>query len=153
MALTTLQVAQIFQVLCLPQDGLAVVATTLSHRPPTNTQVWAPTYNQADMTALVTVITARITAANSNADLCTLIGVELARWGTIGSSPLVITHTSAGAQGIIIHYDKERENIRQRVGNLLGVSVPEGGFLKETEITWGKHPAQLVAGGGLDGDR
>jgi hypothetical protein len=57
----------------------------------------------------------------------------LVRWDEIGvSSPLKITTTSQGTSGIIIDYEQERSNIRQAIGNCLGVYVPPMGFWEYT---------------------
>jgi hypothetical protein len=38
---------------------------------------------------------------------------------------------SAGETGIVVDYPQERENVRQLIGNSLGLVIPQGGFYAE----------------------
>ena len=140
MALTTAERARFMEVIGLPPSGGTIVVTSLVHWPFSNTQSWEPTYNIGDMTDLIAAVDARLTAMS--ADTETIVKNLLTRYAEIEVSPMKITTTVGGAGGNVIDHNTERENIRQRISNAVGLAVPEGGFLKEIQATYGKSLAR-----------
>ena len=140
MALTTAERARFMEVIGLPPSGGTIVVTSLVHFPFSNTQSWEPTYNVGDMTDLIVAIDARLTAMSSDTE--DIVQALLIKYAEIEVSPMKITTTVGGAGGNIVDHATERENIRQRISNAVGLAVPEGGFLKEIQATYGKSLAR-----------
>lgn len=140
MALTATERARFMEVIGLPPSGGTIVVTSLVHWPFSNTQQWEPTFNVGDLSDLITAVDARLTAMS--ADTEAIVRTLLTRYTEIEVSPMKITTTVGGAGGNVIDHKTERENIRQRISNAVGLAVPEGGFLSEIQATYGKSLAR-----------
>lgn len=145
MALTSDERAIFFEMIGLPPAGGSVVVTSLVHWPFSNTQSWEPTWNVGDLSGLITAIDARLTAMSSETE--SRIRDILTRFDVISSSPMKVTQAAGGAAGNLVNHEQERENLRQYASNLIGVAVPEGGFLKEIQRTYGKSLAKWASPG------
>lgn len=135
MALTAAQISKVFEVIALPESGSTTLVTNLVHYPYTNTSTWEPCWNTGDLSGLVARIKVNISLMNATTE--TIVTGLLTTWDDIGSTnPLRVT-SSQQAAGVLVDNDKQRELIRQRVGNLIGLAVPQGGFLGEMQRVYG----------------
>jgi hypothetical protein len=124
------ETAQICEIIGIPVGGLGLVTTSFTHIPPVLAQIWSPTYTTGDFTTLMQ----RIWDQLNGADPSTVNRVRnyLQRWDEIGASnPMVLNTGSAGESGVVVNYPQERENIRQLIGNLIGLVVPQAGYYSE----------------------
>ena len=69
----------------------------------------------------------------------------ISRFMEIEVSPSKVTSSAAGTGGRLADHDVERENIRQALSNIIGLAVPEGGFIAEIQRTYGKSLARWVS--------
>ena len=119
----------------LPESGRAIINTSLSHRPPSLSNTFEPTYATGNFSNLITVIKDQVALANENQVL--QVRALLTRWSAITSyKPMSINTGTSGEQGTIIDYDREREGIRTAVANTLGVACPIGGFLADAQRSY-----------------
>lgn len=120
MALSAAQIAQIYEIAGIPQQGAGYAAFALA-------SLFGPAGEAFSFTAVCTALDARIAAVSASQE--TRIGTHLTRWDTIGgTSQLQINKSSEGAEGTIVDDPAEREAIRQAIFNLLGFICPRGGF-------------------------
>lgn len=144
MAFTTDQKSIIYEILGIPENGYSVNTLALVHAPYSNVGVWNPTYNTGDFTTLLASIAAQITRVEALPSCETRVKALLTRWDEIGTSSMTAVEKSpSGAEGRIFDAEVERCNIRVRLSNLVGVSVPKGGFLAEIEATYGKSAGKM----------
>lgn len=143
MALSATEKIQFYQIVGLPAAGSGLVLTSLVHVPFSNTQSWEPTWNVGDFSDLITAVDAKLAAAT--AEQITRMQSLITRFMEIEVSPVQIRQTATGAAGIIADHGKERENIRQTLANVLGLAVPEGGFISEIQRVYGKSLARWVS--------
>jgi len=143
MALSATERIQFFQIVGLPAEASGLVITSLVHVPFSNTQSWEPTYNVGDMSDLIDAIDAKLTAAT--AEQVTRMQSLISRFMEIEVSPTKVTSSAAGTGGRLADHDVERENIRQALSNIIGLAVPEGGFIAEIQRTYGKSLARWVS--------
>jgi hypothetical protein len=143
MPLSATERIQFYQIAGIPTGGGGLILTSLVHVPFSNTQNWEPTYNVGDFTALVTAIDAKLTAAS--ADAVTRLQSLITRYMEIEVSPVKVNQTATGAAGVIADHSRERENIRQTISNVIGMAIPEGGFISEVQRTYGKSMARWVS--------
>jgi hypothetical protein len=130
MAFSTTNVAKLYAIFQLPKDTeAALILTTLAHAPITQISQYFPTYTLQDITTARTRITDIL--ATCSAEDQVLVEAQITNYDTIATSPMTISRSDNGATGTIIDHAQERELIRQYIGNLLGISIPEGGWLGE----------------------
>lgn len=145
MAFTAAEKSTIYEVFGIPENGYSVNTLSLVHAPYSNVGVWNPTYNTGDFTTLLASIATQITRVEAIATCEVRVRALLTRWDEIGTSSMTTVEKSpSGAEGSIFDAEKERQNIRVRLSNLVGVSVPKGGFLAEIEATYGKSAGKMV---------
>jgi len=123
-AFTEDEVAQIFEIFGVPQGGRGVIVTALSHLPPSLAAEWEATWTAGDFTAVVTQIQAAIQAAAEPQRV--RVRLLLTRWSELCSAPTLQVRGE-----VELHAAREMDRVRERLGNLLGVAVPTGGFLSE----------------------
>ena len=143
MALSEVYVVKLLEMWGLPPAGGTITVTALVHWPFSNSQSWESTYNAGDITALVAAC--RTNISNLTTESQTLITPIIDRFEEIKYSPMKVTSAAGGAGGNLVDHAKERENLRQLTANLCGVAVPEGGFLAETQRTYGKSLAKWAS--------
>lgn len=139
MAFTATQKAQIYEILAVPLSGNSVTVTSLVHQPYSNVAVWFPTWNRGNYDGLRAAIDEAIASASTETQA--LVATILTRWVELGTSPLRVDTGDDGAAGRLVDYEAEREIIRRRLANHLGIAVPEGGYLAEIQRTFGKSCA------------
>ncbi len=125
MPLNTAQIAQIYEILGVPQhsSGSVLVGITGSFGPVIETYDLNPVIDRID----ACIATLQLDQANR-------ILALLARHAVVSTTnPLQLTAASGGARGTIVDYPAEREAIRGALGNLLGIAVPTGGFVAEAQ--------------------
>jgi hypothetical protein len=145
MAFTADQKSVIYEILGIPENGYSVNTLSLVHAPYSNVGVWNPSYNTGDFTAMLASIAAQIARVEAIASCQTRVSALLTRWDEIGTSSMTaVSKSPSGAEGKIFDAEVERCNIRLRLSNLVGVSVPKGGFLAEIEATYGKSAGKMV---------
>ena len=151
MAFTADEKSTIYEVFGIPENGFSTNTLSLVHAPYSNVGVWNTTFNRGDYTTLITAINLQITLTEGIPSCETRVRNLLVRWDEIGTtSTTAIAKAASGAEGKIFDADNERKNIRIRLSNLIGVSVPEGGFLRELDLTYGKSAGKMVNSGGGD---
>ena len=123
-AFTDNEIAQIFEIFGVPQGGRGVIVTSLSRLPPSLAAAWEATWTAGDFTAVVNEVLARIEAAAEPQR--TRVRQLLTRWDELGGAPTLQLRGN-----IELHAARELDRVRERLGNLLGVAVPPGGFLGE----------------------
>jgi hypothetical protein len=149
MPFTSAEKAVIYEILGLPRSGHTVNTLSLVHYPFSNVNSWNPTWNVGDMTSLLAAIDAAITATEAFADTVARVQAYLAKWDDLGGeNEMRIESGQNGVTGVIVDSDQRRVNIRLRVANLLGISVPAGGYLHEIEAVYGKSLGRITQGHG-----
>lgn len=146
-AFTTAEIKKVFSIIGLPQDGAGLIATSLSHRPPSLAQTWEPTWTTGNLSGFVAQVNTKLAAANDAT--CDEVRSVFGTWDAIKISPMRLTSTGSGEEGRVVDDEMQREAIRQFVGNELGISVPKGGFMADTARS---YPANSSGGADL-GDR
>lgn len=130
MALTAANRVKVYEVIGLPPEGSDhTVATTLAHMPITQLQTWETTYTHTNMADMRTSIDANLAAIS--AETQTRIELYLTEWDSIAISELSVTKADNGVEGHLVSDEDRRELIRQRIGNLVGIWVPKGGWMAE----------------------
>ena len=126
---TSLEKTQIFQHFGIPQNSnpyaVYAVATIFG--------------SFGEPFATTTIVAQLNTALDAvTADQYTQIQEQLARLTAIGrTSQVRIMQTAAGSKGVIVDYPKEREDIRRELANIIGFTVPTGGFYAEKRASGG----------------
>jgi hypothetical protein len=139
MALSAANISKVYELLGIPQGGAGVIVTSLSHVPPSLAQAWTSTYTEGDFAEIVTKINARLAALS--AETQTLVEAWLTQWDSIK------TATSLKLSGEVeMDFEEEAQKCREAVGNLAGIAVPFGGFLKETQDIYGTGRGTAGAG-------
>jgi hypothetical protein len=121
-------VFEVAEVLGVPQDRPERVTTSLSELPPALAARWEETWTAGDFTAVVTQIQAAIEAITEPQRVKKRL--LLARW-----AQLHLALISEAQDGVKLHFECEMDRVRERLGNLLGIAVPPGGFLAERRET------------------
>lgn len=130
MSLSATNRVLVYEVIGLPPEGTEhTIATTLAHLPVTQLQTWEPTFTHSTITNLRTSIDANL--ATISAETQVRIETFLEDWLDVSVSELSVDTADNGVKGQIVNDDKRRENIRQRIGNLVGIWVPKGGWMAE----------------------
>lgn len=125
MALTVDEIAQVYEIAGIPQNGDGFAAFALS-------SLWGPAGEAYDFSTIITALNAKITALS--AAQCTRIRLYLTRWDDMGgTSQLMLSKSSDGAEGVVVNDPGEREAIRKTIFNLIGFFCPRGGFLTQFE--------------------
>ena len=140
------QVADIYDLLGLPFHGLTTNVTALFYYPYSQLETWQPSWQHGDLTKFYT-------ALNTGMALCTQFQVDLVEkylvtWRKISISPMHLTGAANQVTGDVVKHDEQRELIRQRVSNLLGVVIPRGGYLHEAEAVLGRSLSEFMSGSG-----
>jgi len=148
MAFSATNKAKIYAIFQLPKDTeAALILTTLAHAPITAISTYFPTFTTQDITTARTRIDAILTGCSAEDQV--LVEAQIANYDGIATSPMIISRSDNGASGTIIDHKQERELIRQYIGNLLGISVPEGGWLGELRrMGFGANPYPYNGGSG-----
>lgn len=134
MAFSDTNITKLYEIFGFPEGGEGVIITSLSHIPPSLSNSWEPTYTVGDMSTLKTRIDTSLTAAADNPTLKTQVEAWIAEYDTIGKgSVLHVTAAGGGAQGELVNDPQKIENIRQGIGNLIGLWIPKGGFWGATQ--------------------
>lgn len=137
MAFTNAEISQMFEIFKIPESGRSINVKALVHYPFSMVENWTPNYTSGDLTVLVTAIKANIALATATVE--TRARTFLTRWDEItASSPLKVTQSINGSVGVIVDHEQERRNIRVGLANLLGLAIPEGGYLSEMQAIYGK---------------
>lgn len=122
MALDDAMKAKIRQIFGIPQVGNGYNVHELA-------TLFGPWGEEYDFTAVLTELDGRLTAAALVTETVNRITAVITDWDSIGStSPLQIWKSSSGAEGVIVDYPQQRENIRLELSRLLGFNCPKGGF-------------------------
>lgn len=137
MALSAANRIMVYEIVGLPPDtSEAVITTTLAHVPVTQIGAYSPTFTKSDISSLVTAIDAAL--ADISTENQTRVEGFIASWNDIGStSPMVLTEADNGVKGTIVDHESQRNLIRTRVGNLVGIYVPPGGWIMELQRMFG----------------
>lgn len=126
MALTSAQIVQVFEILGIPKSGSGLIVTSLSHVPPSLADSWTSTYTEGDFSEIVTKVSAALAALDS--DQVARVQTWLTQWASICS------YRSLKLNGDVqMDFQQEMQHVRDMIGTLIGISVPFGGFLKETQ--------------------
>jgi hypothetical protein len=127
------QTTQTFDIFGLPQNGNGFVAFAML-------TLWGPSGEPYSFSTLVTQLNTLLSALTTYQ--CTRVTTLLTRWDSITStSPLEIWKSTSGAEGRIVDYPAERENIRQELAGIIGFAVPRGGFMAQAK--------SAIGGGGM----
>lgn len=130
MELSAVNRVKVFEVIGLPPEGSnQTVVTTLAHMPVSQLGLWEPTYTNSNISNIRTSIDANLTAIS--AETQARIELYLTEWDQIAISELTVMEADNGVKGNIVSDEQRRELIRQRVGNLVGIWVPKGGWMQE----------------------
>ncbi|HLX60169.1 MAG TPA: hypothetical protein VKX17_02690 [Planctomycetota bacterium] len=122
MALTSAQITQVYEIFGVPQNGNAQVVSAIA-------SIFGPVCDSCDFSALITRIDAQLAALTSTQiDRVTAL---LTRWDAITSSSPLRVQRSGQGRGVFADHPAERAAIRAELSNLVGVSVPAGGFAAE----------------------
>lgn len=122
MALSAAQTTQLFEIFGVPQNGSGAVVSAVA-------TIFGPVFESLDMSSLVTRINAKLIALS--AEQIARVTTLLLRWDAVTStSPLRVTQAS-NTRGIAADHPAERVAIRAALSNIIGVSVPAGGFAAE----------------------
>ena len=124
-----------YEILGLPQQGTAIVIDNLTNRTATiASSVEGKTYTH-DFSNIITAVEARLTALSTAQE--TIVDVHVARWTELLTKPVQVAQGATGGSGTLADYPKEREEIRERIGNIVGVAIPHGGFMESARKTFG----------------
>lgn len=146
MALSAANRVKFYEVIGLPPEGTEhTIATTLAHLPVTQLQTWEPTFTHSTITNMRASIDANL--ATISAETQTRIELYLNDWDDIAISELTVSKADNGVEGNIVSDEARRELIRQRVGNLVGVWVPKGGWMKEIGLLFTPNSYPHIGGG------
>ena len=121
--MTSAQRTQIFEIFGLPQNGsgYSVFLTAT---------LFGPFAEPYDFTALVTALNAKLDALTSPQE--TRVIVHLERWDLVGgTNPLLMQKSSSGAEGIIVDFNRERQNIHNQIAAIIGFYAPYGGWIAD----------------------
>ena len=110
MALTTLQIAKIFQIMGIPQVGSGVISFSI-------VSLSGPTFESYDFSAVVTELNLKITALT--ADQETLVGDLITEWDVITPFNPLTVDQDGGSIGTLVNFPRERDKIRRLLGDLL----------------------------------
>jgi hypothetical protein len=147
MALSATNRVRVYEVIGLPPEGSdQTIVTTLAHLPVTQLQTWEPTFTHSNIANIRASIDANLAAIS--AETQTRIEMYLEQWEIIVISPLTISKADNGVEGQIVNDEEQREIIRQRIGNLVGIWVPCGGWMREisTLFTPNSYPHNNAGG-------
>jgi len=147
MALSATNRVRTFEVFGLPPEGSdQTIVTTLAHLPVTQLQTWEPTFSHSNISNIRASIDANLAAIS--AETQARIEMFLEQWEIIVISPMSISKADNGVEGRIVDNEEQREIIRQRIGNLVGVWVPRGGWMREigTLFTPNSYPHNNAGG-------
>ena len=126
----------LYEALGIPSLGTGTIIDSLSHIPPSISAEWDTTYSTGDFTNVVTQVEARLTAAT--AYMLTRLATLLTEYSAIATSPMQLSQGGGGEVGRVIDHPTQRENIRQHIGDILGLAVPNGGFSAESKRLYGR---------------
>ena len=141
MPFTALEKTQIIsQVFAIPIGANGMIVTSITHLPPSMAMAWTVTYTEGQYTELVTQITTYLTNASDSTIL--LVRELLPKFKATIGNPMVV-NKSGTAEGVLIDYPKQHEMLRQEIAKLLGIWVPQGGFIRETEKLWNMYGSGL----------
>lgn len=130
MAFSATNIAKIYAIFQMPKDTeAALILTTLAHAPITAISQYFPTFTLQDLTTARQRIDNIL--ATCSAEDQALVEIQIADYDDIATSPMKVSEADNGVKGTIVDHKQQRENIRQYIGNLLGISIPEGGWLGE----------------------
>lgn len=136
----------IFEILGLPIHGHTVNLIALVLYPFSNVSEWSGgTNSKGDLVQLIADIDAIL--AMISAEQAIVVRTYLATWDDIKASELVITNAANSSAGTIVHHGEKRILLRGLVANILGISVPAGGYLHEIEAVYGKSLKEFRKGG------
>lgn len=128
-------------------NGDALAFTSFTHILPTLAKIWEPTYTIGNFAQAWAVVETRLEALSSFE--INRVRVHLTEWDDIGPTTVTrITKSQNGDEGLITDANQERENIREAVGNIIGLVVPQGGFYAEM-----KRRLAYTTGSRMNGDR
>lgn len=131
MTLTADQISQTYEIFGIPQGGTAFVASKLI-------SLFGPSGESYDFSIVITALNTKLAALTTNQ--ITRVEVLLTRWLEInGFTPLRVSKGSSGAEGELVNYENERNNIRRLMGNLIGFACPEGGFIESLQAGQGNN--------------
>ena len=149
--ISDLQGEQMMEVWGLPMSGKTVNTLTLVLYPFSNVDIWSPTWNKGDITAIIRDISANMSLLS--ASQIVTIQELLDEWAIVGSSEMDVNTSASQARGTLIDDEKHRRLIRLRLANIVGISVPKDGFLAEIEASFGKGVKEfrMSQGGGMGG--
>lgn len=125
MALTADQRLSFYELFGVPSNPSALVQTDITTPRFIGAQGLNPSYMNQDFTNLQTQIEAILTALDSAQEARVI--AFLVTYDSISTSPLNV-QSSAEAQGSIVNHPAQVEKIRQRVSDVVGYTVPFGGF-------------------------
>lgn len=146
MSLSAEEITKCFEIIGLPQSGKMTVITGFTHIPGRSlAATWSPTYTEGDCADLVAKVTTKLTT-ELTATQETIVKALLANWDTIGStSPLRVESAGvSGTSGVLHDAAKERRNIRNEIGQIIGLWVPDGGFIADAQANLARF---MPAGG------
>jgi len=142
---TTQDQQTIFRLFGIPLGGGGIIVTSLSHIPPTLAAIWTVTWTQTEFSQLVTTLLGYM--ANASADTVAAVEAQLSIYASIVTSPMKVTK-SGDSEGTLIDHRAQRELIRQDIGNMLGIWVPRGGWINESDRLYGKLGGSSGMGAG-----
>lgn len=123
--LSTDQIAQYFEIIGVPQYGAASNSRVVA-------SFFGPFFEAYSFSQLITEINTRIAALTSAQ--CTRVTTHLTRWDTIGgTSQIRISKGTSGAEGTLVDYPAEREEIRIALAKIIGFKCPDGGWLNQAQ--------------------
>lgn len=95
-----------------------------------NTSGFTAMWVTGDISGIQTQVDTILNAVNAQQE--TVINALVVEWDCITSyNPLTVNKGENSAEGTLVNYPKERENIRFRLMNELGIAMPQGGFMGE----------------------
>jgi hypothetical protein len=124
MALSATQITQIFALLGIPEDGNPQIVHGLI-------SLFGPAFEGYDCASIVTYLNAKLAAVSETQQA--EIEILLTRLSTLTTHKIVKVKKSGTVEGDLSDYEKERQKIRDGVGNILGFAVPTGGFMAEVK--------------------
>jgi hypothetical protein len=125
-----------------------VAFTSFTHIPPLLAKIWEPTYTIADFSDAWNAVMAQVNQLNAY-EISRLRTPHFARWDEIGPTSVTrITSSQGGDAGLITDDERERELIREAVGNIVGLVVPQGGFYADLKVRLAYSSARNQLQGG-----
>jgi hypothetical protein len=124
MALSSTERETAFHIFGIPKGAAGFSVDILA-------SIFGPAGTTFDFTAVVNKLTALLDTVDTSADRIAMVQALILEWNTITSYSETEVYQGAGSGGVLAHDERRRQNIRDRLGDLIGFACPTGGFMAE----------------------